>query len=358
MKKTVYIHIGSPKTATSSIQNYMYSNRDVLRCNGYLYPSNCSSHHAHHALCVDINKERGRSCKQFWYGDIVTPGTAWKLLIDEINESKQERIVISSELFFVMDEYGYELVKKKLSSFNVKIICFIRSEEQLFNSFYNQDIKGQRQWKKSAYEFYETHQLFNCTNESKIKSLEKVFGSEAVKLYPFVPKKESTLKRFLGGLEISNIYNHDEERHENQGLGPNSLYVKRILNLINSNIDLNENYIKYIKNNISSDDQYISNMVYINKAYYLKWYNKWHQDRVFLESKSRSFKDLPAIKNYDELVPFSLDKAILLDFIRNCIKGIFCKRKEKQITRCLIIKLVLLICIENGISIKSIFYEK
>ena len=37
-RKTIYLHIGSPKTGTKTIQKFLYENKDKLLENGILYP--------------------------------------------------------------------------------------------------------------------------------------------------------------------------------------------------------------------------------------------------------------------------------------------------------------------------------
>ena len=60
--KTLYLHIGTPKTATSSIQKFLAQNREVLESKGYVFPK--SLHHVSRShspasdLCIlpeDVN---------------------------------------------------------------------------------------------------------------------------------------------------------------------------------------------------------------------------------------------------------------------------------------------------------------
>ena len=37
-KKTIYLHIGVSKTGTTSIQRFLYKNRELLKDKGILYP--------------------------------------------------------------------------------------------------------------------------------------------------------------------------------------------------------------------------------------------------------------------------------------------------------------------------------
>ena len=38
MQKTIFIHVGPPKTGTSAIQNWFSKNADMLRTKGLFYP--------------------------------------------------------------------------------------------------------------------------------------------------------------------------------------------------------------------------------------------------------------------------------------------------------------------------------
>lgn len=48
-RKRVFIHIGLHKTGTSSIQQFLTANRDVLERNRVLYPAGISGGQAHHS---------------------------------------------------------------------------------------------------------------------------------------------------------------------------------------------------------------------------------------------------------------------------------------------------------------------
>ena len=52
---TCYLHIGVPKTGTTSVQNFLYTNRQVLQKQGFLYPVSALHTHQHAALVSIIN---------------------------------------------------------------------------------------------------------------------------------------------------------------------------------------------------------------------------------------------------------------------------------------------------------------
>ena len=63
--KTLYLHIGTPKTATSSIQKFLAQNREVLESKGYVFPKslhrylNVNSRRNGHFLVRKVEKAEG-----------------------------------------------------------------------------------------------------------------------------------------------------------------------------------------------------------------------------------------------------------------------------------------------------------
>ena len=99
---TVYIHIGAPKTATSTLQGVLAANAAKLLKHGVLYPSDLRHGDAHHVLICDlIEKHQDQPMPDLWYGD-CSRGEAWSALLGEIERHGDavKSVVISSELFF------------------------------------------------------------------------------------------------------------------------------------------------------------------------------------------------------------------------------------------------------------------
>lgn len=93
MIKRIIFHIGVPKTATTSLQSFLWQSRKSLQEAGALYPSSCLWHDkSHHKLFYSLKKES-------------VDGTIWhewerekELLKDEAARSKCTDLIISSEL--------------------------------------------------------------------------------------------------------------------------------------------------------------------------------------------------------------------------------------------------------------------
>ena len=67
-KKELYIHIGMPKTSTSTLQRFFTLNRQILKEKGISYPSGENTE-AHHRLGWSLKTERGLS--HWWFHEDV-----------------------------------------------------------------------------------------------------------------------------------------------------------------------------------------------------------------------------------------------------------------------------------------------
>jgi hypothetical protein len=187
---TVYLHIGAPKTATSTLQLILAKNARRLAKSGVLYPSDCRHGDAHHTLVCDLMAETMQeSMSDHWYGS-VPRGEAWSLFSQELAAQSKpiESVIVSSELFFAQGKNltpAFDTILRRLQGHQVRIVVYLRRQDQLFSSFYNQDIKGMRRWPHSAYQFYQTHRLFEYGYYSMLQWWAAVFGAENLIVRPY-----------------------------------------------------------------------------------------------------------------------------------------------------------------------------
>lgn len=130
-KKTLFVHIGSHKTATTFLQSSLSRNEKALNELSLIYPKAGRIHEAHFKLGWQIKKMAAHQP--------LTGAGDWGNVIEEINASKARAGVVSSE------ELGIYCDPNKLSdlkkNFDVRIICYLRSPDGFMQSFYNQFIK-------------------------------------------------------------------------------------------------------------------------------------------------------------------------------------------------------------------------
>jgi hypothetical protein len=142
------VHVGLPKTGTSAIQRYMYSRREGYAQHGIYwaetYPNGIAESRdwSHH---VYSHKWGGwLDPSQF----LVTPDEAWRAL-QEFMRAKGGRHIISSERFAgLLPQPGGEdvinFIKEIAGSARVRLIGYVRRQDDLIDSHLRELIKGGR----------------------------------------------------------------------------------------------------------------------------------------------------------------------------------------------------------------------
>lgn len=318
---TVYLHIGSPKTATSSLQAVFARHKRKLRSQGVLYPGKCRHGDAHHVLVADlIQKHQSVRMPDFWYGKFPR-GEAWSTLRAEIdaNAGKIDKVVLSSELFFGQS-VGLEAmlgdIRQALEGHTVKIVVYLRRQDQLYASFYNQDVKGARQWSKSAYEFYETHQIFRHSYHRLMELWSGIFGVENVIIRPYEPAHwpgGDIVQDFCATIGIPGLGSAPLE--SNQGLGVNQLYIKRCFNRTGVAKADNDRIVELIQR--LCPELPARDTVYVNHRLYARYREQWQQDndrlaRTFLQREQLFSEPLPVA---GELQIEKVDRQVIAEFL-------------------------------------------
>lgn len=222
------------KTGTSAIQSFLFSNNKFLQENNFFLPP--------------INK-KALNYLGFSLLDKIPPLIHHKLdidreqlyekLINEINNCKQDNIIITAESYclittdsFIGDKAPSRLFEFfKNQDYTFSIIAFVRRQDDYLVSQYNQHIKTHNFWNlyfKDIMSFYEEKKdLFNynlCINRWA-----KVFGEEniIVKVYN---KQDNSVKLFFEILKI-NVNNVIFKKEDiNRKLSSKSLEFMRIAN--------------------------------------------------------------------------------------------------------------------------------
>lgn len=140
---TLYLHIGSHKTATSSIQKFL---SDCSKEFNIYYPmAGRINGSMHHALVYDLLSEIGDDVTGLFFGPNVQ-GEVWRDFAHEIESISDQDVVVSSEEFFGIyarvGRRAIEELRKKLSMFDtIKIVVYLRRQDSFCESSYNQNIK-------------------------------------------------------------------------------------------------------------------------------------------------------------------------------------------------------------------------
>lgn len=138
MKKTIYVHVGPPKTGTSVLQSWLNENQDILKQKSNVhYPAHATDQNqissGHNHLILDKGSD----------GKSIFNHKKFNELLQIFENEKLNILLISSEYFFYQIPSFIEYSDK----YNIEFIAYIRPEFEFLESVYNQSVKrnGQSQ---------------------------------------------------------------------------------------------------------------------------------------------------------------------------------------------------------------------
>jgi ectoine hydroxylase-related dioxygenase (phytanoyl-CoA dioxygenase family) len=218
MKKQVYFHVGVGKTGTTSIQDYLYKNRNLLEI---LYPETGFADHYknHYDLFFDKNFDK-----------------LFDKLFEEIKESDNEKIILSSESGFANLFYQskHKLFTKKFiemkKMFDVKILIYVLDPSR----YVRPSFENQKHYVKNLNDFFHNNARYVCDYPKTIIGYSNIFGKENVLVYSF----ENSVKKTKNKDIIEHFCNVVDIPYIREKSAP--------LNKSSINIQLSSNFKNYI----------------------------------------------------------------------------------------------------------------
>lgn len=136
MQKELFIHIGRPKVGSSAIQYFMAMNRNILLDKyNILYPYTGMQDMASHQLSLVFLPKLADSI----IVNGISPISIYSQLNDEVKKAHAKKTVISSENFYFIDPSN--IPATLLNEYKIKIICYVRRQDDVLISSYLQEIK-------------------------------------------------------------------------------------------------------------------------------------------------------------------------------------------------------------------------
>lgn len=244
--KTLYLHIGTPKTGTSALQYFCAGNRKLLEEKGVYYPDlgfrfpDIGKHRNAHFLSYKeyINKKeklRDHEAEK----KIREEG------IQKIEEAFQthDTILLSDEHIWNEVEMTGETLPALYRRFaeqgvQVKIIVYLRRQDQVIQSFWAQKVKESSTITFSSYMEKEKYNNFRLDYAVRIQEFVDIVGKDnlIVRCYEkqqYLGEQKTIMSDFLNilGLEITEEYKNSEKVY-NISLEGAYLEVKRLFNTL------------------------------------------------------------------------------------------------------------------------------
>ena len=258
--KTLYIHIGTPKTATTSLQHFCEENENILEEKGYCYP--IFPHKFKH-ISITRNgffisyKARDESGNRNYLEEEKFFRQGMDFVLDYF--SKFDNVILSDEaMWSVVFKRGkpdlWEKIRKEADEhgYTVKVIVYLRRQDSLADSWWNQKVKnGKRIYSTSSWEeFVSDPTRLELNYYEPIKLIEKSIGKENIIVRRFGKqyfKNGSIFEDFIDALGMrysSRFFISDNDR--NIRLFGNIPEIKRVLNMLPELGDQDNTFFRHL----------------------------------------------------------------------------------------------------------------
>jgi len=164
--KTVYLHIGRHKTGTSTIQNFLSRNTDLLIEHNFYYPATGRRGSAHQQIAIEACYRFNRTAED---RDKTVESPLVKSFLDEIKNQPQN-ILLSSEAF---QNSHPGVVQTVFRNYDMRILVYIRNQIDYLASAYAQKVWATR-YCESMDHYYE--RIFNLDYIGFLDSWSAVSG--------------------------------------------------------------------------------------------------------------------------------------------------------------------------------------
>lgn len=180
--KTCYLHIGSPKTGSTSVQTWCFKNKDVLEQQGLLYPGTWNRHNA---ILAAFHPDPGTLRFSNVQTELSSTDGAKKVLeseFTEISASAADTVVFSNENFLnASDKLDLVGLRDALRQHfaTIRILCYVRDPFKMLIS------RSQEQVKSGVSTFQAVCARPPVLQMRKLTVYLDVFGRDAINLQNF-----------------------------------------------------------------------------------------------------------------------------------------------------------------------------
>jgi hypothetical protein len=236
--KRIFLHIGAPKTGTSSIQDFCRQNAGTLGAHGLWYPlldvktktiaGKYRQPAAHHLLADALRPENPRRARRKGTNagaDLFGP------LLDDFAASPQPDMLLSAETFFQhARSFARSRVPAALSAFNLTVICYVRRSDEFVESLYKTVIVGHARYIDSIDQFARR----SAPNyPDRLGAFLNVVPANNIVLRSYDEQRDRLLEDFLAavlGRVDDDLRTLFPERRKNTSLGAGEVLFLRHLN--------------------------------------------------------------------------------------------------------------------------------
>lgn len=138
MGKLLYVHIGPHKTGTTSLQHFLFSEREGLLSEGILFPcEDLGPWMTQHRLAFALRGVPDRKA-----GDTPEAEDELRSILRQTQTSNAETIVLSAESLSFLRPEAIRKLRDAFSDCDTRVVLYARPQDQLLVSAFSQRVKS------------------------------------------------------------------------------------------------------------------------------------------------------------------------------------------------------------------------
>ncbi len=267
--KTIYLHIGLPKTGTSSIQSFLFHNREELATSGLFYPiieantkeQNTSCANIRQILYKDMDKNKG--IDPVFHGKNTLSMDLYKERFDKyfLNQIQgHDTILFSEEIMSGLPSSHYFVSMLKDYGYEVKVIAYVRPAAEWVAARWSEEVLN-----GVAYPLEKYVEVIPCLEEVKrLIFFSSFIGEENVIVKPYEScqwKNSSLIADFLDIFSINLSSEHKIVEPLHKTAGRNTTEIMRLMGHLGGlSISKQNKLLNLMKNQITEDRKIVETL--------------------------------------------------------------------------------------------------
>lgn len=232
---TLLIHIGTPKTGTTALQSFFLNNLSTLEKYGWCYPILNDGEMGYWDRWEVERFGNGYKIYDAWIVNGMRSewDKGWEAILRYLNN---KNVIISAEDIYMSGTDKF-LADAKEKYGNIKVIVYLRRQDRVTESRYNQQVKG-----SIVYQTFDEFVSSDAVAENfleyamKLDSISQIIGKENLIIRVYEKQQligNNTVTDFLSAIGVpTDQDNWERSQEENRSLGGNYLEINRLLNSV------------------------------------------------------------------------------------------------------------------------------
>jgi hypothetical protein len=229
-RENLYIHVGTQKTGSTTIQTILSKNKQKLLKEGICYLGRFPKLARRIRIVSEFNEPLANELKsKIWHTVDSNPNKGIQAYVISNEKYSGEKMISYRNAGAVAETLKYAVEKLP---FNVKIIVYLRRQDTYIESTYAQKVYSG--YTGTFDEFMDHFGEDDFHWDQFIDRYAKVFGEKNLIVYPFdkkyLPESQSLIHHFGRTIGSEKLANYSDKAIANKRFSRNSLNIARITN--------------------------------------------------------------------------------------------------------------------------------